>query len=60
MCRTSGGFGRGCAVLLAYAAAARRHGVTLVVNCTRNLPPLLQNVTHLRVPVDDTPDDAER
>lgn len=40
------------------AAAARRHGVTLVVNCTRDLPPLLQNVTHLRVPVDDTPDDA--
>lgn len=43
----------------ANAAAAKRNGVTLVVNCTRNLPQPLQGVAHVRVPVDDTPDDAD-
>lgn len=41
------------------AAAAARNGVTLVVNCTRNLPARLRGVAHVRVPVDDTPEDAD-
>lgn len=37
--------------------AAARHGVTLVVNCTRDLPFVLPRVRHVRVPVDDHADD---
>lgn len=39
--------------------AARAHGVTLVVNCTRTIPTTVPGVTHYRVPVDDTPLDAD-
>lgn len=38
--------------------AARRRGVTLVVNCTRHLPSVVPGVRHHRVPVDDDPDEA--
>lgn len=39
-------------------AAAERYGITLVVNATCNLPERVRGVSHIRVPVDDTPDDA--
>ena len=41
--------------------AAERYGVTLVVNATRNLPKRVRGnqISHIRVPVDDTPDDAD-
>lgn len=39
-------------------AAARRHGVTLVVNCTRDLPAGVRGARHHRVPVDDHADEA--
>jgi dual specificity phosphatase 12 len=38
--------------------AAARHGVGLVVNCTRDLPFVVPGVARYRVPVDDHPDDA--
>lgn len=38
--------------------AARRHDVTLVVNCTRNLPMVVPGVQHHRVPVDDSSDEV--
>ena len=39
-------------------AAARRRGVGLIVNCTRNLPALVPGLNHFRVPVDDTSDEG--
>lgn len=39
-------------------AAARRNGVSLIVNCTRDLPFVVPRVSRLRVPVDDDPADA--
>lgn len=39
--------------------AASRHGVTLVVNCTRDLPFVLPGVRQVRVPVHDHPDESD-
>lgn len=39
--------------------AAKRHGITLVVNCTRNVPFSIPGVQRVRVAVDDDPTDAE-
>lgn len=40
------------------AEAARRHGVGLIVNCTRNIPARVPRVRHVRVPIDDSSDEA--
>ena len=37
--------------------AARRHGVSLVVNCTRNIPFKVPGIKHYRVPIDDHRDE---
>lgn len=39
--------------------AARRHGVHLIVNCTKNLPFKVPDVDTARVPVDDHPDQSD-
>jgi dual specificity phosphatase 12 len=39
--------------------APKRHGVTLIVNCTRNLPFVVKDVQRYRVPVDDAPRDTQ-
>ena len=36
-------------------AAAHRHGVGLIVNCTRDIPFTVPGVKHLRVPLHDSP-----
>lgn len=40
------------------ATAARRHNISLVVNCTRDIPFSVPGVARYRVPVDDHPDEA--
>lgn len=40
------------------ATAAERHGVALVVNCTKDIPFSIAGTRRLRVPVDDHPADA--
>lgn len=39
-------------------SAAERHGITLVVNCTRDLPFVLRGVRRVRVPVHDDASEA--
>ena len=38
--------------------AARRRGIGLVVNCTRDIPVRVPGVRHLRLPIDDSSNEA--
>lgn len=40
-------------------AASKRHNITLVVNCTRNVPFKVPGVERVRVAVDDDPGEAD-
>ena len=42
----------------ANGTAARRHGISLIINCTRDIPFKVKNVERYKVPVDDHSDEA--